>query len=50
MVELDRAGRSRTSWRRSSGCTAWSIRHWVKQADRDAGKGDGGLTRRSARS
>jgi transposase len=24
--------------------TTWSIRHWVKQAARDAGTGDGGLT------
>ena len=24
--------------------TGWSIRQWVKQADRDAGRGDGGLT------
>jgi hypothetical protein len=26
------------------GCTSWSIRMWVKQADRDRGRGDGGLT------
>jgi transposase len=26
------------------GCTSWSIRQWVKQADRDGGRGDGGLT------
>ena len=26
------------------GCTAWSIRQWEKRADRDEGRGDGGLT------
>ena len=32
------------SWRRSSAVQSWSIRHWVKQAERDRGNGDGGLT------
>ena len=26
------------------GCTSWSIRQWVKQADRNTGRGDGGLS------
>jgi transposase len=44
MVELHRAGRSFAELAVEFGCTSWSIRHWVKQADRDRGKGDGGLT------
>jgi len=44
MVELHRAGRSFTELAREFGCTSWSIRQWVKQADRDAGRGDGGLS------
>lgn len=43
MVELHRAGRSFNELSKEFGCTSWSIRQWVKQADRDAGRGDGGL-------
>jgi transposase len=44
MVELHRAGRSAASLAKEFGPTAWTIALWVKQAARDAGKGDGGLT------
>ncbi|MBK6337395.1 MAG: transposase [Betaproteobacteria bacterium] len=44
MVELHRTGRTFGELAAQFGCTGWSIRHWVKQADRDRGKGDGGLT------
>jgi len=44
MVELHRAGRSFNELAKEFGCTSWSIRKWVKQADRDRGRGDGGLT------
>jgi transposase len=44
MVELVRAGRRIAELSREFGCTGWSISRWVKQADRDAGHGDGGLT------
>ena len=44
MVELHRAGRSFDALAKEFGCTSWSIRQWVKQADRDVGRGDGGLT------
>ena len=44
MVELRRAGRSFAELATEFGCTSWSIRQWVKRADRDCGKGDGGLT------
>ena len=44
MVELHRTGRSFAELSAEFGCTSWSIRHWVKQADRDRGRGDGGLT------
>lgn len=44
MVELVRAGRKPAELSREFGPTAWSIALWVKQADRDAGRGDGGLT------
>ena len=43
MVELVRAGRKYADLEKQFGCTGWSIRQWVKQADRDAGRGDGGL-------
>lgn len=29
---------------REFGVSEWAITRWVKQADRDAGRGDGGLT------
>ena len=44
MVELHRTGRSYAELAEEFGVTSWSIRHWVKQTDRDRGKGDGGLT------
>ena len=44
MVELQRTGRSFNELAKEFGCTSWSIRQWVKQADRDGGRGDGGLT------
>ena len=44
MVELVRSGRKYADLGKQFGCTGWSIRQWVKQADRDAGRGDGGLT------
>ena len=44
MVELHRGGRSFGELAKEFGCTSWSIRMWVKQADRDRGRGDGGLT------
>ena len=44
MVELVRAGRTPASLHREFGPSAWTIGLWVKQAARDAGKGDGGLT------
>lgn len=44
LVELHRAGRTLSELSREFGCSAWAISRWVKQADRDAGRGDGGLT------
>jgi transposase len=44
MVELVRTGRSPAELSREFGPTAWTIALWVKQAARDVGKGDGGLT------
>jgi transposase len=44
MVDLVRSGRSPASLSKEFGPTAWSISLWVKQAKRDAGKGDGGLS------
>jgi transposase len=44
MVELVRTGRSPAEFSREFGPTAWTIALWVKQAARDTGKGDGGLT------
>ena len=44
MVELVRTGRSPAELSREFGPAAWTIALWVKQAARDAGKGDGGLT------
>lgn len=44
MIELARAGRSPEELAREFEPTAESIRNWIKQADRDAGKGDGGLS------
>jgi len=44
VVELHRAGRRISDLAREFGITHWAISRWVKQADRDAGRGDGGLT------
>ena len=44
MVELHRTGRTFAELAEEFSVTSWSIRYWVKQADRDRGKGDGGLT------
>jgi transposase len=44
MVELVKAGRTPADLAREFGPAAWTISYWVKQTDRDAGKGDGGLT------
>jgi transposase len=45
MVELVWAGRKYGDLSREFGPTDWTIRKWVKQAERDAKRGDGGLTR-----
>lgn len=44
MVALVRSGRTPSSLSKEFGPTAWSISLWVKQDERDGGKGDGGLT------
>ncbi|MGH8239512.1 MAG: IS3 family transposase [Steroidobacteraceae bacterium] len=44
MVELVRKGGTPKDLAREFGCSYWSIKGWVKQADRNAGGGDGGLT------
>jgi transposase len=44
MVELVRAGRKASELAREFGVTSWSIGRWVAQAERDAGRGDDGLT------
>jgi transposase len=44
MIELARTGRTPASLAKEFGPTAWTISLWVKQAARDAGRGDGGLT------
>jgi transposase len=44
MVELARTGRTPASLAKEFGPTSWTIATWVKQAARDSGKGDGGLT------
>ena len=44
IVDLVRAGRVPAQLAREFGLSAWTIGSWVKQAARDAGKGDGGLT------
>ena len=44
MVALGSSGRSPASLAKEFGPSAWTIALWVKQAARDAGKGDGGLT------
>jgi transposase len=44
MVGLHRAGRTFNELAKEFGVTSWTIRQWVKRADRDSGSGDGGLT------
>ena len=44
LVDLHRAGRKISELSREFGVSHWAISRWVKQADRDAGQGDGGLT------
>jgi transposase len=44
MVGLLRSGRSPGLLSKEFGPTAWTIARWDKQALRDIGKGDGGLT------
>ena len=44
MVELVRTGRSPASLAKEFGPSGWTISLWGKQAARDGGKGDGGLT------
>jgi transposase len=44
MVDLVRSGRRPASLAKEFGPTAWTIALWVRQAKRDTGKGDGGLT------
>jgi transposase len=44
MIELVRSGRSPESLAKEFEPTAQSIRSWVAQADRDAGRRDDGLT------
>ena len=44
MVDLVRAGRTPEELGQEFEPSSESIRNWVRQADRDAGGGDGGLT------
>ena len=44
MVELVHTGREAKQLSKEFGCSYWSIKNWVKQAGRDAGCGDGGLS------
>lgn len=44
LVELHRAGRSLSDLSGEFGPSQWAISRWVRQADRDEGRGDGGLT------
>jgi len=44
LVELVRAGRSPAELAREFEPTAQAIRNWVTQSERDAGRGDGGVT------
>lgn len=44
MVQLHRAGRTVSELSREFGCSQWAISRWIKQADRDVGAGDGGLS------
>ena|SRR3984957_16826699 len=44
MVDLVRSGRTPASLSKEFEPTAWTIALWVRQAQRDSGKGDGGLS------
>ena len=44
MVALAGTGRTPASLSKEFGPSAWTIGLWVKQAARDGGSGDGGLT------
>ena len=44
MVDLVHSGRVPAQLAREFDLSAWTIGHWVRQAARDEGKGDGGLT------
>ena len=44
MVELVRGGRTPTELAREFECSAGAIRNWVRQADRDEGLREDGLT------
>ena len=44
IVELVRAGRVPAQLAQEFDLSAWTVGHWVKQAARNEGKGDGGLT------
>ncbi len=44
MVDLVRSGRNPEELSRELEPSAEAIRNWVRQADRDEGQGDGGLT------
>jgi transposase-like protein len=44
IVDLVRSGRTLTSLEEEFGCTATSIRNWVRQAELDAGHRTDGLT------
>ena len=44
LVELVHAGRSPAELAREFEPTAQSIRNWLAQSERDAGRGDGGVT------
>lgn len=44
IIELVRAGRAPEELAREFEPTAQSIRNWVAQSERNAGRGDGGLT------
>ena len=45
MIELVRAGRTPGELSREFECSAQAVRNWVRQADRDEGRREDGLTR-----
>ena len=44
MIELVRSGRTAGELSQEFGCASQTIRNWVRQADRDEGRRDDGLT------